>query len=33
MNATNQNDKPYTFHQTELMVVYNVLAPLIPPSF
>lgn len=33
MSATNQNYKPNTFHQTELIVTYNVLAPVTPPFF
>lgn len=33
MSATNQNYKPNTFHQTELIITYNVLAPLTPPFF
>lgn len=30
MSTANQNDQPNTLHQTELMVVCNVLAPLTP---
>lgn len=33
MSATNQNYKPNTFHQTELIVTYNVLAPVTLPFF